>query len=215
MTMTNNQGWTPAAQVQTGQIHVEPATAPVVEIQHAAAIHSAPQPVLPPIAELPKFRGGHVELAELPLPANKATPFPPPSWAWDKDEHGRKTGQMHVVMPTLLIDEAYDKHLCWEMIDGEPWLFVYVFSTSASSEPSPVLIRLRPDDVSPTFPPFGGQDPYTRVRCLHIAAVNQWCPKVPDAASLPALQEAAKQAAIQQAAAAATQPELVQGEVTA
>ena len=123
---------------------------------------------------------------------------------------------MHVVLPIVLIDEA--PPVCWYAIGEHAWLFVLVFSTSAHSTPSPVLIRLEPDDVSPTFPPIGGQDPYDRTRCLHIAAVNQWKPKTPKATDLPALQESYKLAQIQEqnahlATAGATAGSVVQGEV--
>lgn len=200
--MTNTQGWAPAS---------TPTAPTTAQPQQPVAAASLAQPppqaaqVLPPIAELPKFRGGHITVADLPLAANRQPPFPQPTWAYDKDEHGRKTGQMHVVMPTDLIDAA--SPLSWHAHEGEAWLFCYVFSMSAQSEPSPVLLRLREDDVSPQFQSISGQDPYLRTRCLHVAAVNQWAPRPPSVEELPALQAAAHQDNI---AASITQGEIVQ-----
>lgn len=191
--MTNTQGWAPASTPPPTTAQPQPQPA-------AAASMAQPTPqaaqVLPPIAELPKFRGGYIEVADLPVAANRQPPFPQPTWAYDKDEFGRKTNQMHVVMPIDLIDGA--SPLCWHAYEGDSWLFCYVFSMSASSEPSPVLVRLQPDDYSPTFSSIAGQDPYLRTRCLHVAAVNQWVAKPPEVGVLPAMQAAARQEALNQ-----------------
>ena len=70
MTKLPPQGWTPS--------NTNAATATQVG---AKPIHQTkPEFQLPPIAELPKFRGGHLQIPDnVIVPANRPMPFPQPT----------------------------------------------------------------------------------------------------------------------------------------